>query len=281
VIQKAVWGALPKGPLADVTKKVAELVKAGAASVDASNENFGDPANGKVKQLRVDYVINGVPGSATVHEGEAVAMVAKVAPPAFVDAFCAAMPKAPVEAKAALLRILRSAGGPVAFKAVSAAADDADPKIKDAALRALCDWPTVDALPALIELARSAKDPALKVLALRGYIRLAAQQVAEPAKVVESLKDAMALATRDEEKRLVLGALGNIPSADALALVAANVDSQTLGEEACLAAVAIAEKIAQANGEQVAPVMQQVIKRTANKDLAARAEAVAGKVKKP
>ena len=136
VIVKAVWGALPKGPLADVTKKVAEMVKAGAASVEASNDNFGDPANGKVKQLRVDYVINGVPGSATVREGESVAMVAKVAPPAFVEAFCAAMPKAPVEAKAALLRILRSAGGPVAFKAVSAAADEADPKIKDAALRA-------------------------------------------------------------------------------------------------------------------------------------------------
>ena len=120
----------------------------------------------------------------------------------------------------------------------------------------------------------------MKVLALRGYIRLAALQ-AEPAKAVESLKDAMSLAGRDEDKRLVLAALGNVPLVESLTLVAASVDSPTLGEEACLAAVAIAEKIVQANGDQVALVMQQVIKRTANKDLAARAEAVAAKVKKP
>jgi HEAT repeat protein len=281
VILKAVWGDLPKGPQADVTKKLAELVKAGSAAVEASNANFSDPAQGKTKQLRVEYTINGIPGSATAREGETVTFTAKVAPPAFVEAFCAAMPKAPVEARAALLRILRSAGGPVAFKAVSAATEDADPKIKDAALRALCDWPTVDALPALTELAKTSKDAALKILALRGYIRLAAQQAAEPAKVVESLKDAMALAGRDEEKRLVLGTLGNIPSVDALTLVAASIDSKTLGEEACLAAVAIAEKIAQANPEQVAKAMEQVAKRTANKDLIDRAEALAAKVKKP
>ena len=34
-------------------------------------------------------------------------------------------------------------------------------------------WPTADALPAVLELARTAKSPVIKILALRGYIRLA------------------------------------------------------------------------------------------------------------
>ncbi len=55
VIVKAEYGNLPDGPLADVTRQVAALVKAGALSVDASNDNFGDPAQGKSKKLRVDY----------------------------------------------------------------------------------------------------------------------------------------------------------------------------------------------------------------------------------
>ena len=54
----------------------------------------------------------------------------------------------------------------------------------------------------------------------------------------------MALADRDEEQRLVLSALGNVPTADALALVASHLDNADLKEEACLAAVAIAEKLA-------------------------------------
>jgi len=50
VIQKAMYGALPDGPAADVTGKVAEVVKSGSLSVDATNVNFGDPAPGRVKK---------------------------------------------------------------------------------------------------------------------------------------------------------------------------------------------------------------------------------------
>ena len=42
-----------------------------------------------------------------------------------------------------------------------------------------------------------------------------------------------------------------------------------------------AEKIVKASPEQVAQAMRQVAKRTANKDLAARAEALAAPTRKP
>ena len=183
------------------------------------------------------------------------------------------------EAKLALLRTLRSAGGPKALQTVQAAAADNDAQVKDTALRALCDWPTPDALPLVAELLKTPPSKTIKVLALRGFVRLVPQQDAPDAKKLESLKDAMAQAERNEEKRLVLSALGNVPTAEALALVASHLEDAALKEEACLAAVAIAEKIAASHGAEVTAAMKQVAKLTANKKLAAEANALVRQAK--
>jgi uncharacterized protein YbaA (DUF1428 family) len=81
VIVKAVYGDLPSGGSTDVTQKVAAMVKDNALSVDATNDNFGDPAEGIVKKLRVDYTIDGTPQTRTVGENESLAISGN-APPA-------------------------------------------------------------------------------------------------------------------------------------------------------------------------------------------------------
>ena len=70
VIVKAVYGDLPDGDKSDVTDKVKGMVKDGALSVEASNDNFGDPAEGVVKKLKVDYTFEGKAKSKTVDENE-------------------------------------------------------------------------------------------------------------------------------------------------------------------------------------------------------------------
>ena len=57
------------------------MVKGGATSVDASNNNFGDPAGGVVKKLRVDFQINGQAGSKTVNEQETINLAVTTVPP--------------------------------------------------------------------------------------------------------------------------------------------------------------------------------------------------------
>jgi HEAT repeat protein len=275
VIIKAEYGALPKGPSADVTKKVAAMVKAGAMAIDASNENFGDPAQRHVKKLRIDYRVNGVSFSKTVREQATVMFTATSTPPAIVDAICAAMPAARGEAKLALLRTLRLTGGAKALQTIEAATADSNPQVKDAALLALCDWPTPDALPLIAGLAKRPPTATIKILALRGLVSLVPQADAPDAKKFALLSDAMALADRDEEKQLVFSALGNVPTADALALAASYLDNPVLKEEACLAAVAIAEKLPHGHVAQVTAAMKQVAKTTANKKLAARANSIA------
>jgi len=280
VIVKAEYGKLPEGPLADVTKKVAALVDGGALAVQASNGNFGDPARGSHKKFHVEFTVNGVPGSKTVDESQTVTFTAISTPPAMVDALCGAMAGARGEAKSALLRTLRSAGGPKALAAVKAATADQDPEVQGGAIRTLCDWPTPDAIPLITELLKNPPSKTVKVLALRGFVRLVPQQDSPDAKKLEALKEAMTLAERKEEKRLVLSALGDVRTVDALALVTSQMDNADLKEEACQAAVAIGEKIVSRHGAEVAAAMKQVAKLTGNKKLAGRANEIAGQAKK-
>jgi len=69
VIVSAVYGDLDNDKTADVTAKVAAMVKDNSLSVAATKENFGDPAPGP-KKLKVGYTIEGVYRSKTVDEGE-------------------------------------------------------------------------------------------------------------------------------------------------------------------------------------------------------------------
>ncbi|MCY2953766.1 MAG: DUF3395 domain-containing protein [Planctomycetota bacterium] len=77
MIVKAVYGDLPDGNKTDVTEEVAATVKDGALSVEATNDNFGDPAEGVVKKLRVDYTFDGKEKSKTVDENETLTISAK------------------------------------------------------------------------------------------------------------------------------------------------------------------------------------------------------------
>jgi len=281
VIRRAVYGDLPGGASIDVTKKVAAIVRAGSLSVEASNSNFGDPARGVAKKLRVEYTVDGRLETKTVNEGETLTITAGVTPQAFIDALCAALAQAPAEPKLALLRILRSARGPKALAAVRTAATDANAEIRNAAISLLCRWPTADALPDVVKLAKTSSNPKLKILALRGYIRLIPLQNVPVKEKLASLKDALTLVERNEEKKLALAVLGGIPAVEALALVAPHLSNPAVKEEASLAAVGIAERIVRRHPSQVAEAMSQVLKVTANKQTARSARRLLGRAKRP
>lgn len=69
VIVKAVYGDLSTpDSSSDVTAQVAPMVTNDTLTVDASNDNFGDPASGVCKQLKVEFTFDGVPGTKSVYE---------------------------------------------------------------------------------------------------------------------------------------------------------------------------------------------------------------------
>lgn len=69
VIRNAVYGDLANKAVVDVTRKVADWIE-DSLPVDATADNFGDPADGIEKQLKVDYTLDGVEGTKTLEEGQ-------------------------------------------------------------------------------------------------------------------------------------------------------------------------------------------------------------------
>ncbi len=185
-----------------------------------------------------------------------------------------AIAKADAEAKSALLRTMGRVGGTKALEAVQAAVKDAAETVRETAIRVLAEWSDPAATADLAALAKSSESKTHKILALRGYIRLIGQSNQPADQKLALCKDALSLADRDEEKKLVLGALGGVPSVEALAIVVPFLSNPATKDEAAAAAVAIGEKIASSHAPQTADAMNKVLQATANADLQKRAKEV-------
>lgn len=250
VIEKALYGALPDGPSADVTAKVAGMVQSGASSVTANNANFGDTAPNLVKQLQIDYTEDDASFSQTVTEGETLRLGSFNVPAVMVDAFCAALDQAEGEKKLAILRLVGATGAPKALDAVRAAATSADPGIRDTALRLICDWPTPDAMPIVMEILSNHADTPLETPALRGAVRMLGQSTGNVSEVLGHYTALMQFAKTPADKKLVLSGLAKISDAAALELVLQQFNDDAVKDEAHQAATAIASKLGQIAREE-------------------------------
>jgi len=277
-IRKAVYGAKGTGGSADVTKKVESLVESGAVAVEASNANFGDPASGIVKQLTIEFTTSGVTQVRIVPEGQKVTLLTSVTPPAYVKGLCAAMAQASSLQKRTLLRVLRVAQGSVALGAVRSAIQDANTDVSAEAVSIFCAWPSVEVLPDVLAMAKTATDLKVKIVALRGAIRLNPLQDIPMQEKLSGFKALLPLIQRDDDKRLLLGSLAELPLPEALAMATSYVNDRAIRNEACFAVIAIAEKMAPKNRAQIREALQKVLKITNNSEVKKRATQVLRKV---
>lgn len=176
-----------------------------------------------------------------------------------------ALAKAGPAVKPALLRTLRVAGGPDALKAVRGAVDDPNKEVHTAALRALSEWTSAEAAPALLELARNAGEPTERLVALRGYLGIALQKSVAVQDKLIICRQAAPIIQRVEEKRMLLGALGSAASAESLDLVVPYLDDTAVKREAVATIMAIAEKRKQKEYAGVAKAaLEKVVKVAAD-----------------
>jgi HEAT repeat protein len=144
------------------------------------------------------------------------------------------------------LRVLASAGGPEALAAVKAAVADKDETVQDDAVRTLSTWPNnwpedSGVAEPLLAVARSSGKTSYQVLALRGYLQYVQgdKQLKDDAKVGK-VADVLPLIKRPEEKRLAIAAVGAIPSAVVLEMLATFAADPAVAEDACSAVVKLA-----------------------------------------
>ncbi len=130
-----------------------------------------------------------------------------------------------------LYRVLGKIGDDSSLPLVRAAIREDNTAIRDAAVRALAEWPSSVPRDDLLAIARDAESLVHQVLALRGYVRMVGlEKYQSPEGAVGSLQTALTLTTRPEEKILILGALPDFACPEALRL--AESLHQTKGVEA-------------------------------------------------
>jgi HEAT repeat protein len=147
--------------------------------------------------------------------------------------------------RAVLLLVLGMIGEDRTLPIVREALADSDPRVADAAARAIAAWPTAVARDDALRIARISGNLVLRVLALEGYVRMVGlERYRAPEGAVASLRVALALAGRPEERRLVLGALPAFACPEALALAEELAGSPDIGGEARVAAESIRKELA-------------------------------------
>lgn len=180
-----------------------------------------------------------------------------------------------VPTRTSLIRLLPRAGGGEALAAAQAALRSEVAEVRDAAVRALADWPDFAAAEDLLTLARSAETPTHRILSLRGYIRLVGLQSRRtPAETAELYRQAMALTERPDERRLVLAGLADVPDPAALALVEPLLADAALVNEAAAAAVKIARSISAAHPDVARAAAERVLAAGAGDDARRQARSV-------
>jgi len=191
------------------------------------------------------------------------------------DAIIAGMSDAGVPARITLLDGLARCGGSKSLSTVVARLRDEDLAVRDQAVRMLAIWSDPAVSPHLLALAKTKGSLRHQVLAIRGLVRLASPRKDKPADL-KMLAEAMNLAKRPQEKRLVLGVLGGVATPPSLALVAPALDDPELVQEAALAAVMIAEKMEGGNKGEMRAVIQNVLKRAKRQQVRDRAKKILG-----
>ena len=135
--------------------------------------------------------------------------------------------------RATALRVLGRLGGAKALAAVRGDLRHREEPVRDAAVRALAEWPDPSAATDLLALAKAAPAPTHRILALRGAIRAATLPSASPyPDRIRILQQALELATRTDEKRLVLAALATVPHPESLKIARACAADPALEAEA-------------------------------------------------
>ncbi|MBE3070771.1 MAG: HEAT repeat domain-containing protein, partial [Planctomycetes bacterium] len=148
------------------------------------------------------------------------------------------------------LRTLACAGGPEALAAVKTAITDKDETVQDEAVRTLATWPSRwpqddGVAEPLLALAKSAKKVAHQVLGLRGYLQFVqgTSSLNDDARLAK-INEVLPLATRPEDKKLVLSALAAVPHPGALKMAESLLKDEAVRGEAEVTVLKIAQAIA-------------------------------------
>lgn len=142
-----------------------------------------------------------------------------------------------------LLPVAGRIGGKAAQEAILAAIKSDSGEMQDAGVRALCNWPDASVADELAKLATTSPQETHRIWALRAYIRvIALDQKQQAKKTLTLFQKAMQMATRDEERRLVLSRSPAARCVETMRWVLPYLDNEKLTNDASRAVVELAHR---------------------------------------
>ena len=171
-------------------------------------------------------------------------------------------------AKYCLLVALGRLGGQNALECLRGGVKGSDEKDRDAAIRAMTEWPDATDAADLLAIAKSAASETHRVLAVRGYIRVCCIRSDRPDELrAKMLIAGLQTAARPEEKRQALGGLAEVRHLLALQAVVPCMGEPALREEACYAAVRLGRDLWNDHPEAVRAALRKVLAVSMNEGL--------------
>jgi HEAT repeat protein len=223
---------------------------AGAADalIEAAGDSGADIRREAVRALKnvagpaqapalVELVAKAPTASARRDAVQALSSVLRRSKPAPIAPVLTAYRTASPAARLALTEAMGQSSSAEALPLLRAGVKATDAETARAAILALSEWSDPAPLPDLLAAAESGASPALRTLALRGYLKLTAlPSTRTPAETGVMLRGALRLAKQPAEQRTVLSMLPLYPCKESLDAAEALLNDRTLAAEAKTAA---------------------------------------------
>jgi HEAT repeat protein len=190
-------------------------------------------------------------------------------PQAQAKPILAALITASPDTQGLLLPLLAGPATPAALITVRESLKNEHDAVRVGAVRALSKWPNADVAEDLLTIITGAEDETHRSLATRGYLDLARRQADSEGMYSKALD----FAKKPDDRKRVLAGLASVKSLAAFKLVAGELDSEDVAQEAALAAIQIAESVADPDGSTLRPVLQRLAD-SADKAIVKRARAI-------
>lgn len=169
-----------------------------------------------------------------------------------------------------ILDLLGELGGSKALTVLVEYVMDSDPDLQDNAVRILSSWKDQIAAPYLLQIAQRHPNGKFRNRALKGYVRLVRESNDPDAVRLQRCEEAMKVASRLDEKKIVVMAYGRIFSEDSLQKLAFFFDNPDLKEKAFEAATDILERLPKNRSVKTGEMLQKIYKETKNDLVKAR-----------
>jgi hypothetical protein len=197
-------------------------------------------------------------------------------PEAGIAAVIESAESAKTDAQAALLSTLSAVGGRQALDYVTQQSQAKKKAVREAALRTLCEWSKYEAVtPLLAMVSDKGTETKYHVLGLRGIVRLIQQSkaVSLDQRSADCLA-AMEAARRSDEKKLVIAALGTLPTVQAADQLLAQIESGELRNEAGLALLDLAKAMPRNERQAARKIAQKLVDLKLTEDITKQAQAL-------